>query len=152
MNFKSFNLYIIFLCLFVQLAGAQSTITGTFSQLANQPVRLEGFNGLGTYTIASTTCDNNGNFSLKYSPSDIGMGLIVSKDEKPFILVLSGENIKLQGEALAFAESIKVLEGKENLLFGQYASEQPRREQALSAWNYLEKIYSLDSLFAIQQT
>ena len=97
MNFKSFNLFTILLCLFTQLACTQNTITGTFSQLANQPVRLEGFNGFGTYAIASTTCDDKGNFSLKYSPSDIGMGLLVSKDEKPFILVLSGENIKLQG-------------------------------------------------------
>lgn len=152
MNFRPFKLMTILLCLLAQIACSQNTITGTFSQLSRQAIRLEGFNGLSTYTIASTTCDDKGNFSLKYSPSDIGMGLIVSKDEKPFILVLSGENIKLQGEAPALTESIKVLEGKENLLFGKYAKEQPRREQALSAWNYLEKIYSHDSLFSLQQT
>ena len=33
--------------------------------------------------------------------------------------------------------------------FGQYASEHPRREQALSAWDYLQKIYDQDSLFAV---
>jgi len=47
-------------------------------------------------------------------------------------------------------ETIKILEGKENQLFAQYATEHPRREQVLSAWGYLEKIYAKDSLFAVQ--
>jgi thiol-disulfide isomerase/thioredoxin len=33
----------------------------------------------------------------------------------------------------------------------QYATEHPRREQALSAWDYLAKIYSKDSLFAVHE-
>ena len=33
----------------------------------------------------------------------------------------------------------------ENKWFEQYAQEHPRREQALSAWVYLEKIYKLDA-------
>jgi hypothetical protein len=40
------------------------------------------------------------------------------------------------------------MQGYENQAFEKYAQEQPRREQALSAWIYLEKIYALDSLFA----
>ena len=34
-------------------------------------------------------------------------------------------------------------------MFVQYAKEHPRREQALSAWHYLESLYSRDSLFAV---
>lgn len=152
MNLKFFSYLTILLYLLAQIACAQNTITGTFPQNANQTVRLEGFNGFDTYVIATTKSDEKGNFTLEYLPNDYGMGYLISADEKPFILVLSGENIKLHGEALAFSESIKVLEGKENQLFGQYASEQPRREQALSAWAYLEKIYSMDSLFAVHDT
>jgi hypothetical protein len=37
------------------------------------------------------------------------------------------------------------------MAFSLYAAEHPRREQALSAWKYLEKIYQLDSLFSVQQ-
>jgi thiol-disulfide isomerase/thioredoxin len=37
------------------------------------------------------------------------------------------------------------------LYFEQYAKEHPKREQALSAWGYLEKIYTLDSLFSSQK-
>jgi hypothetical protein len=46
------------------------------------------------------------------------------------------------GQKLSQPETIKVKKGKENLYFEQYAQEHPRREQALSAWNYLEKIYA----------
>ena len=48
-------------------------------------------------------------------------------------------------------ETIKIIKGQENLFFEQYAKEHPRREQALSAWGYLEKIYTLDSLFSSQK-
>jgi hypothetical protein len=80
------------------------------------------------------------------------MGYLISEDEKPYILIISGENIQLKGEMFTMPESIEVVKGKENQQFGRYASEQPRREQALSAWAYLEKIYTMDSLFAVHET
>ena len=54
-------------------------------------------------------------------------------------------------EALGYVESIQIIKGKENQWFEQYATEHPRREQALSAWLYLEKMYLQDSLFAVQK-
>ncbi len=66
-------------------------------------------------------------------------------------MILSGEDIELKGEALSLTESLKTLKGKENMAFSLYVAEHPRREQALSAWKYLEKIYMLDSLFLVQQ-
>ena len=56
----------------------------------------------------------------------------------------------MKGEYLAASESIQTLKGKQNLAFATYGKEHPRREQSLSAWVYLQKIYTLDSLFAIQ--
>jgi hypothetical protein len=53
---------------------------------------------------------------------------------------------------LAIPEGVEIIEGKQNKLFEQYATEHPRREQTLSAWDYLTKIYKKDSLFAIHQT
>jgi thiol-disulfide isomerase/thioredoxin len=76
----------------------------------------------------------------------------MSADEKPLFVILSGEDIEIQGEALSYIETIKVVKGQENQWFEQYAKEHPRREQALSAWIYLEKIYLLDPLFAAQKT
>ena len=49
-------------------------------------------------------------------------------------------------------ETIKITKGKENQWFEQYAKEHPKRDQALSAWIYLEKMYTADSLFVLQQT
>ncbi|MDA3928054.1 MAG: TlpA disulfide reductase family protein [Prolixibacteraceae bacterium] len=143
---------LILLCLFITFQSSAQKISGTFQLHANQQIRLEGFNGFGTYVINTSQSDENGNFTLNYSPKDYGMGYLMSEDEKSFILVLGGENIKLKGEAFAFTESVEILEGKENQLFGQYASEQPRREQALIAWGYLDKIYNMDSLFTVHET
>jgi len=128
------------------------TITGNLTLLANQTIKLEGFNGLKTYPISSTTIDEKGNFKLSYSKADYGVGYLISADEKPFFVILSGEEIALVGEALSYTETIKVTKGQENQWFERYVLEHPRREQALSAWVYLEKIYTLDSLFSVQKT
>ena len=108
--------------------------------LASKEVRLEGFDGLKTYTISNATIDAKGNFQLNYSKSDYGVGYLISADEKALFLILSGENIEIQGEALSYPETIKVVKGQENRWFEQYAKEHPKREQALSAWIYLEKV------------
>lgn len=89
---------------------------------------------------------------MTYSKADYGVGYLMSADEKPLFVILSGEDIEIQGEALNYIETIKVVKGQENQWFEQYAKEHPRREQALSAWIYLEKIYLLDPLFAAQKT
>jgi len=128
------------------------TITGKLPLLVNQEIHLEGFNGLKTYLISTTKVDAIGNFKLNYAKLDYGVGYLMSADKKPLFLILSGENIELQGEALSYTETIKMVKGQENKWFEQYAKEHPRREQALSAWIYLEKIYLSDSLFAVQQT
>lgn len=146
------TVFIIFIHLITTSSFAQNKVTGTFTQLAGQEVRLEGFKGFNTYVISNTTADTNGNFTLFYQDEDQGMGYVVSKDNQPFILVLSGEEIELRGESPGNAQSVEVVKGKENQLFGQYASEHPRREQALSAWIYLERIYTQDSLFAVHHT
>jgi thiol-disulfide isomerase/thioredoxin len=138
-SFQSFNSF------------AQS-VAGNLSLLKNQVIKLEGFNGLKTYPISSTTIDPDGNFKLSYTKTDYGVGYLISADDKPLFVILSGEAIEFVGEALSYVETLKITKGIENQLFEQYAKEHPRREQALSAWDYLEKIYTLDPLFSVQQT
>ena len=77
------------------------------------------------------------NFEFEYSNSDYGVGYLISADKKPLFVILNGEDIEISGEALSYIETIK---GQENKWFEQYVKEHPRREQALSAWIYLEKI------------
>ena len=143
---------LLMLLLFLLATAQAQTIVGNLSQISNQSIKLEGFTGLKTYPISSSTIDKKGNFSLNYSKVDYGVGYIISSDNKPLFVILSGEDIKIVGQALSQPETIKVKSGQENLYFEQYAKEHPRREQALSAWGYLEKIYASDTLFAVQKT
>ncbi len=161
---QSHNCFIIYLCFCLY---TQNNITGTFTGLANQQIKLVGFNGFDTYLIDSIQANEKGQFQLAFGTADFGMAYLLSEDNKSFVVILSSESdalrrtepnevssskgIKVKGESLAIPESIDIIEGKENKLFEQYASEHPRREQTLSAWDYLTKIYRKDSLFAVHE-
>jgi thiol-disulfide isomerase/thioredoxin len=147
MNIKNFITFLI-TCLLSLSAFAQHSINGNFPSLAGQQVKLVGFQAFGNYAIDSTRVSEQGDFALSYTDKDLGSGYLTAEDNKPFIVILSGENIKLKGESFIVTKTIQILEGEQNQLFEQYASEHARREQALSAWGYLTKIYTQDSLFA----
>lgn len=130
---------------------SQNTLTGSFSALGNQPVRLVGFDGFGTYTTDSVKALANGAFTMRFSEKDYGMAYLATDDNKSFIIVLADETMHISGESFANPETIRISGSKENELFGRYATEHPRREQALSAWEYLQRIYQKDSLFAVHE-
>ena len=127
----------------------QHTVSGSFSGLGNQTIRLVGFNGFGIYTIDSIKASANGAFSMSYGEKDFGMAYLAGPDNKSFIVVLGNEKMQVSGESFAIPASIRVEGSRENEWFGRYATEHPRREQALSAWDYLLKIYQNDSLFSV---
>jgi thiol-disulfide isomerase/thioredoxin len=141
------RLLLLFLFLFMVGYIFAQTITGNLSLLANQSITLEGFNGLKSYPISSTAIDEKGNFKLNYSKEDYGVGYLMSADNKPYFVILNGEDIQLAGEALSYVETLKVIKGQENQWFVQYATQQPKREQALSAWIYLDNLYQSEPLF-----
>ena len=140
--------YLLLCFLTISFTKAQ-TISGNLFQLTNQEIRLESFNGLNTYSISKTVINEKGEFELSYTTKDRGVGYLMSTDKKPLFVILSGEDIEIIGEALSFPESISITKGEQNKNFEQYAVEQPKREQALSAWVYLQKMYAFDSLFAL---
>ena len=140
----------LFFCC-ISIALSSQIIFGNLNLLKNTQIKLEGFNGLKNYTIATTKTDSVGNFKLSYSANDIGVGYLIATDDKPFFVILSGENIEIAGEALSYTETIQITKGKENQLFEQYAKEHRVREQALSAWIYLEKIYIGNTLLSSNQ-
>jgi thiol-disulfide isomerase/thioredoxin len=146
------NVIISVLLFFLYEGLAAQIIVGNFSQLAKQELKLEGFNGLSTYPISKTTIDDKGNFKLSYTQRDLGVGYLISADNEVLYVILSGEDIVINGEALSYLETIKIVNGKENKAFEKYAKEHSKREQALSGWVYLEKIYSSDSLFLTQKS
>ena len=142
----------LFLFLFTTSFVCAQSISGNLVLLKNQPLKLEGFNGFKAYPISNTNIDDKGNFRLPYSKDDYGIGYLISSDQQPLIVILSGEDIEIIGEALSYKETIKVTKGKENQLFEKYAKEHPRREQMIGAWQYLEITYMTDSMFMSQPT
>ncbi|MDA0197006.1 MAG: hypothetical protein O2887_18540 [Bacteroidetes bacterium] len=103
---------------------AQS-ITGNLNQLVKQEIILEGFNGLKTYPISNTIIDEKGNFKLTYSKSDHGVGYLMSAEEKPLFVILSGEDIEVVGVSLSDMETLKITKGKENLTGRRLSASDP---------------------------
>jgi len=150
MNFKNFPA-LLAVCILSVNMYAQYTITGNFPLLAGQQVRLSGFEGFGIYTIDSSTVSEQGVFTLKYTDKNRGMGYLAAAENKAYFVVLANEDIQLKGDVFSAPESIVTISGKENKLFVQYTVDHPKREQALSAWIYLQNIYQADSLFTKQK-
>jgi thiol-disulfide isomerase/thioredoxin len=151
MHYRIFKLILI-LSVFSISSYAQNSISGNLSQLKSQTIRLVGFNGFGIYTVDSTQVNEQGDFKLTFSDKDSGMGYITAADNKAYFVVLAKEQIQIKGEMLSAAEGIVVVSGNENKAFVSYAKEHAKREQALSAWDYLQKIYLGDALFLTQKT
>ncbi len=135
------------LCILFSFKLSAQTIKGRMPVLAGQTVKLEGFKGFKSYTVATTAFAENGSFELRFSSSDYGMAYLVVKGQKPFLVLLADESIELTGDGFNNPQEVQILTGKLNQLFAQYANEHPKREQALSAWIYLENIYGSDTVF-----
>lgn len=138
--------------LFFQAVGFGQQITGNFSALPVQTLRLQGFDGFNLYPIDSTQTDALGAFRLHFSAQDYGMALLQATESKPLIVLLADESIVITGEAPGILETLTISQGKQNQALERYVSEQVRREQALSAWNYLEKIYTQDTFFSVHRS
>jgi thiol-disulfide isomerase/thioredoxin len=141
----------IFLLLFLLIIKSYCCgqfVYGKLSQLVKQEVKLEGFNGFYTYPISSTVTDEFGNFRLQYYKTDNGMGYLTTADKKPFFIILNGEEVEIAGQTLSNLANLTIVQGQENRSLDRYAKEQPKREQALSAWTYLDKLYATDPLFS----
>jgi thiol-disulfide isomerase/thioredoxin len=141
-----------FFVLGILAESSAQMISGNLAHLSSQSIKLGGFNGLASYAIDKTDIDAEGNFKLHYTKSDYGIGYLISADNKAFFVILSEENTEIHGDNLSLPEAIEIYKGHQNQWFGQYALEQQKRAQALSAWHYLEKIYDSDTLFVGQKT
>jgi thiol-disulfide isomerase/thioredoxin len=138
---------IFWILVFLPFIVLSQNIQGEFSQLSNQPVKLIGFDNFETYVIDSTTTDVQGKFSLDFSSKDHGMGYLKSTAEQPLILALDKSEIILKGTDFKAIEDFTVEKGEESRWFYTYAIAHPKREQALSAWLFLEKKYEEEELF-----
>lgn len=145
------NLYILTLFVFLFFkTSAQNTIVGNFSSIKGQIIRLMGYQGTDALAIDSTVVNAVGDFELHYSDANLGMGYILTNENKPYIVVLEKNKVQLTGQTPADASTIVINNGEQNKLFVQYSVEHSKREQALSAWVYLKKLYGADTFFKNQ--
>jgi hypothetical protein len=141
-------LTVLTILLWCNLKFNAQNIQSSFPSLQGTLVKFGTFEGLNSKILDSAIVDAQGNLSFQFSIEKPGIGYLVNAENKPYFLILDkGEQISLKGEYLSMPETIKVLTGEQNLAFSQYATEHPKREQTLSAWRYLDRIYTLDSLF-----
>ncbi len=87
-----------------------------------------------------------------FDNTDCGMAYLSLGDNHPLVVVLAeNEKLILKGDDFKNVNSINIVSGFQNRCFAQYATEHPRREQALSVWEYLESLYATDSIFSMQE-
>jgi peroxiredoxin len=144
---------IIFLTLLSFIAfksTAQNTIIGNFKSIKGQTIRLMGYLGTEVLAIDSTVVNADGNFELHYSDAYLGMGYLLTSENKPYMVVLEKGKVQLTGQTPTDATSVIINRGEQNKLFVQYSGEHSKREQALSAWVYLKNLYGSDTFFKNQ--
>jgi len=142
--------YLIILTFFVLLVfktTAQNAITGNFSSIKGQTIRLMGYRGVDVFAIDSSVVNAQGNFELHYSDANLGMGYLLTSENAPYMVVLEKGKVQLTGQTPADASTIVINNGEQNKIFVKYALAHGKREQALSAWGYLKNLYELDTLF-----
>jgi peroxiredoxin len=145
------NIFILTLFVFLFLkTSAQNTIVGNFSSIKGQIIRLMGYQGTDVLAIDSAVVNAVGDFELHYSDANLGMGYILTNENKPYMVVLEKNKVQLTGQTPADASTIVINNGEQNKLFVQYSVEHSKREQALSAWVYLKKLYGADTFFKNQ--
>ncbi|MEM9051582.1 MAG: thioredoxin family protein [Bacteroidota bacterium] len=138
------------IALLINITANAQTISGSFPSYKNQIVVLKSFVGFEDKMLGTATADELGNFKITFGFSEYGMAFLSLKDSKPYFITLSGEDIVIEGGTFDDPNSILCAQGKEQKAFIQYAVEHPKREQAISAWRYLQELYDGDSLFSIQ--
>lgn len=145
--YKNKFILILFLISGLPQLSAQS-ITGNLAELPNQKIYLYGYDNFDRYAIDSTTTNAQGIFKLNFSTTDHGVGLVETEVARPSLIILAQEHIAIELTAIEDDFQVAITEGRQNLMFQQYLSEQPKREQALNAWQYLQNMYTVDAHFS----
>lgn len=129
------------------LSLKSQSISGSFPVLSGQKIKLSIFDGFNVTPLDSTVVSKSGSFSMNYDKKLNGVGVLTANEGKPLFVILCNEQVELSGDFLV-PESIQCTKGAQNKAFFTYASEHPKRMQAISAWDYLDGLYAYDPLFA----
>ena len=128
--------------------NTQKIVTGQLKAHAGQKITLTGFNYYKTLELANSIIDSLGNFALSYPKDYRGMGILKTQENSNLVFALTESNINIRGNHLKETNSISFTNSLENTNFKTYAKRQAFYKNALSAWNYLDKLYQKEQLFA----
>ena len=81
-----FKLFIFVNFCFISLNIFSQSVSGNLILSKNDSIKLFGFNGFQNYIIDKSIIDENGDFLLKYSNNDIGMGFLKHQIIKRILL------------------------------------------------------------------
>ena len=146
---KTFRIVLLFVLISQSLISQK--VAGNLFNAVSKTIQLSGFNGFNSIIISNDIIDEKGNFQLDFSKTDFGIGYLTCDDSKPFLVILSGEDIEIIGDNLSDYENVKISKGIENQNFYRYIKDNASIQRALSAWDYLEQIYENDELFIDQR-
>ncbi len=146
------NLFCVLSVVFCSFSFYGQSVSGTLKNSDGTSVVLYGYKNFETYAIDSTVTAEGGEFELNFKAKDYGMGYLQPAEGKPLVLILADEKVVLEGEAVNLLESVELAEGSQNMAFLKFGKEHPKRENALSAWRYLNQLYTDDTTFSDQST
>ena len=144
------KIFCLLFTILIQTALSAQTILGNLEDHGFQEITIEGFDYYNTVTLAETEADSLGNFSLQYPKDYKGLALLKSQDNNSLVVLLSGENIQLQGTHIREIDSL-VLTESENKTFFDYALAHSSRRNALNAWKHLDRLYDKNTSFSKQK-
>lgn len=135
-----------FLWVFLPMAIMGQTVRGTFRDYRSDELALIGFDYFGTVELSSTTTDASGNFSLNGGRYR-GMAQLISENQEKLLLNLDGTDIVITGNSLGEANSFSMLSEGSNALLAKVSGAYGQKEQAYSAWRFLQDRYAGEQVF-----
>ncbi|MET0945526.1 MAG: thioredoxin family protein [Flavobacterium sp.] len=139
---KSGLLIFLFLgCCNIVLAQTGCHIQGSLAQSANTIITLKGFSAQGDTLLSSSKTDANGRFSVNYTTSYQGAGILEIKDRKSVILLLNRENFAIQWDKLEDYASLEFSYSPENDSFGKGLELYRKTEGKRAGLTYLLPLY-----------
>lgn len=134
--------FVTLLLSFNFLTSFSYTIYGRLKNHANEEVFLKGYCYLESVNLGSTKIDGLGYFSLEYTNSHIGVGLLEIQGYKPLRLILEEPRIEIDGNNIQEISEDNFKKSSINKEFIKSARSEVLRNKAYSAWLYLNSIYS----------
>ena len=145
------NIFIFTAIIISFLQSTAQTLEGQLKQHAGQTITLTGFDYYESFELAKTTVDSLGNFSLNYSKTYNGMGILQTQDNTSLVVVLTEPTIKIQGTTLRDLDSLKFENSIENQNLKEIASTYNSTNQAYSAWRFLQPKYQKEKALREQK-